>query len=378
MPDAAQERPVPGQPRQAVDEQAVSLFVQDAARRLRRARDERNKLDGRRQELAAGVRSAAGASGASVREQAQWVNRIIAHPDPELEGASARLAEHLDLRRKTLEDQLAEIDKHRALLATELLAVAEDGLRLFRQASALSRLPEDIAGIGGAQFLRITTGEPDQPEERLARMAQLVDELARGDRHLDGLGLAQSAVRRLARPIQVRVLHPDPALERHSVSIPEMARFSGGEQLTGAILLYCTLAAVRGRSRGQSRAPSSVLVLDNPIGRASRSQFLRLQRDVARAMGVQLIYTTAVNDHEALSALPNVIRLRNDRVDRNTGRRLVESAEEDAGDRESGVLRAVRIGRREPTAGAEASREAAAGLDQIERGRGGTDGREPI
>jgi len=55
-------------------------------------------------------------------------------------------------------------------------------------------------------------------------------------------------------------------------------------------------------------------------------------------MGVQLIYTTGVNDHEALRALPNVIRLRNERVDRNSGRRLVE--------RESGID-GVRIGRRE-------------------------------
>lgn len=154
--------------------------------------------------------------------------------------------------------------------------------------------------------------------------------------------LVQAAVRRLARPVQVRVLHPDPALDRRTVSIPEMARSSGGEQLTGAILLYCTLARVRGRSRGLSRRASSVLILDNPIGRASRVRFLELQRDVARAMGVQLIYTTGVNDHEALRALPNVIRLRNERVDRNSGRRLVEHASDEAR-----VIEAVRIGRRE-------------------------------
>jgi hypothetical protein len=58
-------------------------------------------------------------------------------------------------------------------------------------------------------------------------------------------------------------------------------------------------------------------------------------------MGVQLIYTTGVNDHEALSALPNVIRLRNERVDRNSGRRLVEY------DDEARVVEAVRVGRRE-------------------------------
>jgi hypothetical protein len=123
-----------------------------------------------------------------------------------------------------------------------------------------------------------------------------------------------------------------------------MARSSGGEQLTGAILLYCTLARVRGRSRGLSRHASTVLILDNPIGRASRVRFLELQRDVARAMGVQLIYTTGVNDHEALRALPNIIRLRNERVDRNSGRRLVEHTPH-----ETRVIEAVRIGRREST-----------------------------
>jgi hypothetical protein len=57
---------------------------------------------------------------------------------------------------------------------------------------------------------------------------------------------------------------------------------------------------------------------------------------------VQLIYTTGVNDHEALRALPNVIRLRNERVDRNTGRRLVEQGPDD-----TRVIEAARIGRRE-------------------------------
>jgi hypothetical protein len=223
-------------------------------------------------------------------------------------------------------------------------------MKLLRQASSLSKLPDHLPGIGGAHFLRIQTQEPDDPNEKRARLAELIDELLEGKRDVGGVPLVQAAVRRLARPVQVRVLHPDPALDRRTVSIPEMARSSGGEQLTGAILLYCTLARVRGRSRGLSRRASSVLILDNPIGRASRVRFLELQRDVARAMGVQLIYTTGVNDHEALRSLPNVIRLRNERVDRNTGRRLVEHALDEAR-----VIEAVRIGRREN--GGAASRD---------------------
>nr|WP_205446903.1 hypothetical protein [Candidatus Frankia alpina] len=46
--------------------------------------------------------------------------------------------------------------------------------------------------------------------------------------------------------------------------------FSGGQQLTAAIILYCTMAALRANDRGQLRAPhAGVLFLDNPIGRAS-------------------------------------------------------------------------------------------------------------
>jgi hypothetical protein len=149
----------------------------------------------------------------------------------------------------------------------------------------------------------------------------------------------QRAVRRLARPIKVYVLHPDPARGRESVEIPEITRCSGGEQLTSAILLYCTLAQVRARARGASRKGTSTLILDNPIGRASRARFLELQREVARTMGVQLVYTTGVNDYDALRALPKIVRLRNQRVDRGSGHQVVEL--------EEGGIEAIQLGRLE-------------------------------
>ena len=58
-------------------------------------------------------------------------------------------------------------------------------------------------------------------------------------------------------------------------------------------------------------------------------------------MGVQLIYTTAVNDLEALRSLPNIIRIRNQRVDRNTGYRVIEQ------DNSESRLEAARIVRSE-------------------------------
>lgn len=87
--------------------------------------------------------------------------------------------------------------------------------------------------------------------------------------------------------------------------------FSRGEQLTAAILLYCTLARLRAQERGKQRSPTSVLILDNPLGTCSKPEFVELQRHMARAHGVQLIYTTGIEDLEALARLPNILRLRN-------------------------------------------------------------------
>jgi hypothetical protein len=308
---------------------------------LRKARADWQAMDSERGTAIAALRTFA-AGTEFERLDTPWVRRLQEHDEPALEHASEQLGAQLALRSSVLEEQISGVDRHRTVLVDELHAVAEDGMKLLRQASALSKLPDHVPGVGGAHFLKIQTQEPEDPSEKRARLADLIDELLEGKQDLGGVALVQAAVRRLARPVQVRVLHPDPALDRRTVSIPEMARSSGGEQLTGAILLYCTLARVRGRARGLSRRASSVLILDNPIGRASRVRFLELQRDVARAMGVQLIYTTGVNDQEALRALPNVIRLRNERVDRNTGRRLVEYAPDEAR-----IIEAVRIGRRE-------------------------------
>ena len=209
-------------------------------------------------------------------------------------------------------------------LRAEALAAGEDGLSLLRSAASHSRLPDHLPGLGAAHFLRIATHVPDDVGERRGRVGELLDQLTDEGKMPTGLELVQQAVRRLGKPIRVKVLNPDPDVGRAAVDITDMARFSGGEQLTGAILLYCTLAQLRARSRGKHRRHSSILVLDNPIGRASRVRFLELQREVARAMGVQLIYTTAVNDHDALRTLPNIIRLRNQRIDRNTGHQVVE------------------------------------------------------
>ena len=236
------------------------------------------------------------------------------------------LQSELTLRLQQIEVSLLETDAHRDKIVEHTLAAAKVGIRVLKLIESRSKLPSSLQSFGEKSFLKITLHDSTDPVEMKACIEVLIDEIVNSGRVPAGIELVQQAVRRLAKPIHIRILFPDPDSVSQYIPITEMTKQSGGERLTSAILLYCTLAQLRARERGQKMASTSTLLLDNPIGKASRPKFLELQREVARAMNIQLIYTTGVNDFEAIRMLPNVIRLRNDRLDQSKNERLLEIA----------------------------------------------------
>lgn len=245
-----------------------------------------------------------------------------------LEREVASLRDSLSLRLETIEAQQQDLDRHRTLVVMAILNGAETGLSRLRSAAARSLLPEAVGVLSGMPFLKVSTGLPDQLSEKQDIVRALIKDLLASKQKPSGLNLIQKAVRRLAKPFTIKVLFPDPDGSQGYVPITQIGRLSGGERLTCAVMLYCTLAELRAFSQGSGATPSGVLVLDNPIGTASRPKFLKLQRELARARGIQLIYATGINDREAIRSLPVVIRLRNDRYDRRTGHQLVELEKE--------------------------------------------------
>ena len=86
---------------------------------------------------------------------------------------------------------------------------------------------------------------------------------------------------------------------------------SGGEALTTAVLLYSLLTSMRQRRRNKKddRLPA-FLIADNPLGVCNRSDFLDTQLKVARAMGIQCIYFTGINDRESLGLFQHRMAIR--------------------------------------------------------------------
>jgi len=225
-------------------------------------------------------------------------------------------------RFRVLTDELNQIERHRAAIVERLQGMVKYALGRLRAAQRASRLPADLGDWSGLEFLRISFTPPDDPV-LAERLGQVIDEAATAavgkdqePAKRDGLSILLSGVRASLRPKGVRVdmLKPDAVLRDERVRVAEIGDvFSGGQLLTAAIILYCTMAWLRAGERGQAqRQHAGVLFLDNPIGRASAGYLLELQLTVAKKLGVQLVYTTGLFDLNALSVFPLIIRLRND------------------------------------------------------------------
>ncbi|MGW7300038.1 hypothetical protein [Streptomyces sp. NPDC054829] len=224
-------------------------------------------------------------------------------------------------RLRVLTDELDQLERNRDSIVDRLRGLVESALATLRSAQRLSRLPEGLGEWSGQEFLRIRFEEPDQAT-LTERLGEVIDEATRAavkknsDLRRDGMSLLLRGVAAALQPkgVAVEILKPDAVLRAERVPVGQMGDvFSGGQLLTAAIALYCTMAALRSNDRGRDKhRHAGTLFLDNPIGRANATYLLELQRAVSDALGVQLLYTTGLFDTTALAEFPLVIRLRND------------------------------------------------------------------
>ncbi|MGI5400367.1 hypothetical protein ACQEVG_13085 [Streptomyces sp. CA-135486] len=239
---------------------------------------------------------------------------------------AAKWAEAFAPRLRVLTDELQQLERNRDTIVDRLRGLVESALTTLRSAQRLSRLPEGLGEWSGQEFLRIRFEEPDQTT-LAERLGEVIDEATRaavkknsaaayGEGRRDGMSLLLRGVQAALQPkgVAVEILKPDAVLRAERVPVGQMGDvFSGGQLLTAAIALYCTMAALRSNDRGRDKHQhAGTLFLDNPIGRANATYLLELQRAVSDALGVQLLYTTGLFDTTALAEFPLVIRLRND------------------------------------------------------------------
>ncbi len=312
--EAAEPGPYPGGPEEA------RRAAAEARRSLRGCASDLSAADSTVREASDQlVRHANATRYEQVRTPARQQIREL--PAAALPDHAAAWAEAFAPRLRVLTDELEQLERNRGSIVARLRGLVDSSLATLRSAQRLSRLPEGLGEWSGQEFVRIRFEDPD-PATLTERLGEVVDETTSAavrrntDLRRDGMSLLLRGVEAALRPrgVSVEILKPDAVLRAERVPVGQMGDvFSGGQLLTAAIALYCTMAALRSNDRGRDEhRHAGTLFLDNPIGRANATYLLELQRAVSDALGVQLLYTTGLFDTTALAEFPLVIRLRND------------------------------------------------------------------
>jgi hypothetical protein len=224
--------------------------------------------------------------------------------------------DEIDLRRIELIEHLATLDESRANVVAHAVGMVRIALRSLGRFSSLSKLPDELGAWSGQRFIDVGPRTPVDDTEAVMRdrVGRAIDALiTQNTSSIAGMDLMWHAMREVAGPtgFRARVLKPSPTFSTERIGVDRMRKWSGGEKVTAALVLFVTVAKLRAANRGRELAGAGVLMLDNPLGKANYVLFLDLQRRVAARAGVQLVFLTGVADMKAVGLFPNVVRMRN-------------------------------------------------------------------
>ncbi len=226
-----------------------------------------------------------------------------------------------------LQAELATLEEDRKLATTSLAKSVHKALSYLRLAETRSKLPPRLRDWSGESFIEIRFEKP--PAEELdVRLRTFVIQIL--DPKVDrptGSKMLMLALDRAVGEFRVKILKPNEAFAPIRVPVAELSSptFSNGQRATVATAMMLMLSELRRQSRSSAQ-PASVgtLLLDNPLGNANAGFLIEVQRTVAAAAGIQLVYTTGIADLNALRRFSKVIALSNDAA-RRTMRRWVRA-----------------------------------------------------
>ncbi|WP_043224322.1 hypothetical protein [Streptomyces sp. NRRL F-5193] len=245
--------------------------------------------------------------------------------------------EDIEDREREVTELLEEMAGDQAMVVGSCITMVKSVLDDLKEVARHSRLPQGLGSWSGRHFLSFEVRHWPREEELERRLGKEIDNMVaalpagKGD-SASALPEAMPLAKRLVLAalggrgnIVAKIIKPAQNLDSvEQESVTKIRTFSGGEKLTVSVLLYCTLARMRAAQRDR-RIPGGIgtLIMDNPFGKANYGPFIALQRRVATAQGIQLVYATGINDLPVLGRFPLIIRLRNG-LDLRTRRRYVQ------------------------------------------------------
>jgi hypothetical protein len=313
-------------------EEEIATFVAHTVAELSRTRREFDRLRAnvynRYDEIRRFTNSDAFKQIAGEREVAAH----LAANDPFAAAASARkTAGLIDDRLKTIDHDLLRLDDDLQTCVGELNRLLSTAVHILRKMTHDGRIPEHVPRFGGQPVFRISADLSRVTQaQRKEMLVNYVTDLAEVDRIPEtGHDIAAELIGRMTsalgrKTLGIQLLKPKGEGDTEHMPIDQVT-VSGGELLTAAMMIYLVLARLRAESMHGRSAEGGILIMDNPFGKANKALLLKTQIGLANAMGIQLFYTTGVQDTSALAEFENIVRLRRNKQSSATRRIHVEA-----------------------------------------------------
>lgn len=224
---------------------------------------------------------------------------------------SRRLLNGLNDRIQVTQDNLRDMQADFDSCAGELLNFAREAISLLTRACQ-RKVPAGALYIGGKAILRMRANFSSVAmDTRRQVINRYLDDLI--DTNLlpkNGADLVSDAVLRIyGKPLGIQFLKMVPEESRQYVALEDISN-SGGEGVVMAMFLYAVMSQLRAEMQATpNKAAGGPLLLDNPFAKATLAAMWKAQLLLAREMGIQLVFATAIQDYNTLGEFPYIIRV---------------------------------------------------------------------
>lgn len=236
---------------------------------------------------------------------------------------SERLLQGVDERIGVTQSSLDSMQADFEACLGELANLVNSAITLLNSAARDKKVPAGAPYVGGKAIIKMRSRFHELPQEarRHALYTYLDGLIETGQVPAKSAELVADALRRVhGRPFGIQMLRmvPDEALQYQPV---DQISNSGGEGVVMAMLLYLLINQLRAETQAKlKRSGGGPLILDNPFAKATSPAMWRVQRMLAKALDVQLIFATAIQEYNTLGEFGRFNRLRKAGRNSKTGR----------------------------------------------------------
>lgn len=232
---------------------------------------------------------------------------------------AARLLESLADRIQTTQDNMDKMQADFDAGVEELLVLSRVAIGLLNSAVE-KRVPAAAPYVAGKQVLKMRVKfNAINAETRRQALTHYLDGLIQNQVvPAKGSDLVAEALLRMCggRPLGIQVLRMVVDENQQYTPVDKISN-SGGEAVVMAMFLYVVIAQLRAETQAKlHKLAGGPLILDNPFAKATSPTMWKAQRLLAQAMGVQLVFATAIQDYNTLGEFSSFVRLR--RAGRNS------------------------------------------------------------